>query len=136
MPGVAVIVVVRLLTVRVLTPPTPMVVGLKTQVVPAEQAKVMLPVKVFGPLATIVKVVDVLPISTGFLFPLAGELSEKAASPTPEIATVWGLPVALSAMLKEPLRVPLAVGEKVTLTLQLCPTLRVLSRAPQVSVSE
>jgi hypothetical protein len=39
-------------------------------------------------------------------------------------------------MLKEPLRVPLAVGEKVKLTLQLCPTLRVLSSAPQVSVSE
>ena len=42
--------------------------------------------------------------------------------------------MALSLMLKEPLRPPLAVGAKVTLTLQLCPTLRMLSSGGTLQV--
>ena len=67
--------------------------------------------------AEMVKVVDVLPMSTAVLG--LGELSEKAATPTPESTTLCGLPVALSWMVKAALRVPLAVGLKVTLTVQL-----------------
>ena len=63
-------------------------------------------------------------------------VTEKTASPVPERDTCWGLPVALSLMLNEPLRAPEAVGAKETLTVQLSPTLRMLSLALQVSVSE
>jgi hypothetical protein len=38
-------------------------------------------------------------------------------------------------MCKAPLRLPVAVGSKVTLMLQLCPTLRISDVALQVSVS-
>jgi hypothetical protein len=41
------------------------------------------------------------------------------AIPVPVSVTDCGLPVALSLMLSEPFRVPLAVGEKVTLIVQL-----------------
>ena len=39
--------------------------------------------------------------------------------PVPERLTVWGLPLALSAMLSVAVRVPLAEGLKVTLRVQL-----------------
>src|SRR5271157_2706407 len=123
--------------VSVLLWPTKMGFVLNAQVVPAEQARVMeLPAKLEGPLATMVKVVWVEPINTGLLLPVLGEVSVKAAAPIPVSDTTWGLPTALSLMLSEADRVPLAVGEKVTLTVQLCPTLRVFCRVPQVSVSE
>ena len=121
--------------VIVLVPPIKMGLVLKAHVLPEEQARVMAPVKLVDPVASMRKVVWVLPISTGFtVTDELGVMREKAASPIPERATVWGLPVAVSAMLKIPLRVPLAMGEKVTLMLQLCPTARVLSRAAQVLV--
>ena len=44
--------------------------------------------------------------------------------------------MALSKMLKVPLRAPLAVGAKETLTVQLCPTASWFSVAPQVFVWE
>jgi hypothetical protein len=74
------------------------------------------------------------PIIVGFT--ALGEDNEKAAAPIPVRDTLCGLPTALSLIVKEPVRVLLAVGEKNTLTLQLSPTLRVLSLAAQVSVSE
>ena len=41
--------------------------------------------------------------------------------PVPERPTAWGLPLALSATLSEPTRLPLAVGVKVTLIVHLPP---------------
>ena len=52
--------------------------------------------------------------------------SVNCATPTPERATPCGLPVALSLMVKVPLRLPLAVGVKITLAEQLWPGPRVL----------
>ena len=54
---------------------------------------------------------------------LAGERLTTGAVlvPVPERLTVWGLPAALSEMLRVPLRVPVAVGVKVTLIVQLAP---------------
>jgi len=50
---------------------------------------------------------------------------EAAASemsvPVPESAAVWGLPLALSLTLTDPVRVPEAVGLNVTLMVQLLP---------------
>ena len=74
------------------------------------------------------KVVWVAPISAGFTCAV-GEVSVNAAAPIPVSATVCGLPVALSLMLNEAVRVPLAVGENITLTVQLCPTARVFCTA-------
>ena len=41
--------------------------------------------------------------------------------PVPDRPTVWGLPLALSAMLTEAARLPLAEGVKVTLIVQFPP---------------
>ena len=61
---------------------------------------------------------------------LVGErLTPVGAVPVPERLTVWGLPLALSVMLSEAVRLPLAVGLKVTLTVQLAPA---ATELPQV----
>jgi hypothetical protein len=52
---------------------------------------------------------------------LEGETLAAAEVPVPERLTVCGLPVALSAMLRDALRVPAAAGVKVTLIVQLAP---------------
>ena len=52
---------------------------------------------------------------------LVGERLTTAAVPVPGRLTVWGLPVALSEMLSEAVRLPLAEGVKVTLIVQLAP---------------
>ena len=54
---------------------------------------------------------------------LAGERLTPAAAlaPVPERPTVWGLPVALSAMLSAAVRAPLAAGVNITVILQLAP---------------
>ena len=54
---------------------------------------------------------------------LAGERLTTGAVlvPVPERLTVWGLPLALSAMLSAAVRAPLADGVKVTLIVQLAP---------------
>ena len=54
-----------------------------------------------------------------------------AAVPVPERLTACGLPLALSVMLTEALRVPEAEGVKVTLIVQLAP---VVSELPHVLV--
>ena len=125
---------VRLLTVSVLVCPGKMEVGLKEQVGPDEQVRVILPVKLGGADAEKVKVAVVLPIKTVTVGVV--DVTEKTASPVPERDTRWGLPVALSLMLNEPLRAPDTVGATEPLTVQLSPTLRMLSLALQVSVSE
>jgi hypothetical protein len=50
-----------------------------------------------------------------------GERLTTGAVPVPERLTVCGLPLALSVMLTEAVRLPLAVGLKVTLMAQLLP---------------
>jgi hypothetical protein len=55
------------------------------------------------------------------------------ARPVPESAIVCGESRALSAMLTEAVRVPLAVGEKITVTAQLPPAAR---EEPQVLLCE
>src|SRR5271157_357537 len=95
----------------------------------------MVPVKLGSPFATMTKLSWVTPISAGFPgFKEVGEARVKAAAPIPVSVTDWGLPVALSLMVKAPDRVPLATGENDTLTVQLWFTARVLFTAPQVLV--
>jgi hypothetical protein len=125
---------VRLLTVTVLVWPAKMVAGLKEHVKVEGQLSVMFPVKLLGADAETVTVAVVFPMRTSTLG--LGDDIEKTAAPEPERATVWGLPAALSLIVKEPFRAPETVGEKVTLTLQLWPTLRTFSRALQVFVCE
>ena len=62
---------------------------------------------------------------------LVGEKPIPDAAPVPERLTVWGLPLALSVMLTEAVRLPLAVGVKVTLIVQLAPA---ATELPQVLV--
>ena len=63
---------------------------------------------------------------------LVGENVATGAAPVPVSDTPCGLPEALSATVSEPDRAPMAVGVKVTLTVQLAPEAREL---PQVFVS-
>jgi hypothetical protein len=58
---------------------------------------------------------------------------EYATTPVPESETVWGAPPALSAMVRVPLRVPVAVGVKITEIVQFCPT---FTPVPQLSLLE
>jgi hypothetical protein len=62
---------------------------------------------------------------------LVGERLAAGAVPAPERATVWGLPLALSVILSEAARLPLAVGVKVTLIVQLAAA---ATELPQVLV--
>src|SRR5271170_3514385 len=69
-----------------------------------------------------------------FWFPKAMLAAERLADgplPVPVRATVCGLPVRLSAMLTEAVRVPATVGTKATEIVQLAATAR---EAPQVLV--
>lgn len=52
---------------------------------------------------------------------LVGETVATGAVPVPVKLTVWGLPLALSVMLRVAVRDPLAAGAKVTLIVQLPP---------------
>src|SRR5437016_2908473 len=63
---------------------------------------------------------------------LAGDRLTAGAVPVPLSDTVCGLPVALSAIVTAPVRVPVAVGVNVTPMVQLAPA---ASDAPQVLVS-
>ena len=63
----------------------------------------------------------------------AGERLTTGAVPVPVRLTVWVAGLALSAMVKEPLREPLTVGVKVTLRVQLPLAARL---EPQVLVWE
>ena len=50
-----------------------------------------------------------------------GEMVTGAATPVPARPTVWGLLLALSVMVSEALRDPVAIGAKVTSIVQLVP---------------
>ena len=63
---------------------------------------------------------------------LVGERLTAGAVPVPVRLTLWGLPVALSARVRDAVRVPLAAGINVTLTEQLA---LAASELPQVLVS-
>jgi hypothetical protein len=62
---------------------------------------------------------------------LVGERLTTGTVPLPARLTLWGLPEALSVMLRVPLRVPVAVGLNVTLIVQLAPA---ASELPQLLV--
>ena len=70
-----------------------------------------------------VTVCAVLVTSTAWLpkARLVGERLATAAVPVPERLTICGLPLALSVMLTEAVRLPLAAGLNVTLIVQLAP---------------
>ena len=55
---------------------------------------------------------------------LAGDSPAAGAIPLPTRATVCGLPLALSVTDRAPVRVPAAVGLKLTLILQLVPAFK------------
>ena len=61
-----------------------------------------------------------------------GEAEIEKPVPTPESTTVWGLPGALTVIVKAPVRLPVAVGVKVTPMLQLFPTARAVPTAQVV----
>jgi hypothetical protein len=64
---------------------------------------------------------------------LVGErLTLVGAVPVPERFTVWGLPLALSVIVSEAVRLPVAVGVNVTLIVQLPPA---ATELPQALVS-
>ena len=62
---------------------------------------------------------------------LVAERLTRAAVPVPERLAVCGLPLALSVMLTEAVRLPLAAGLNVTLIVQLAPA---ATELPQVLV--
>ena len=62
---------------------------------------------------------------------LVGETLALAVVPVPERVTVWGLPVALSVIVSEAVRLPVAEGVKVTLTVQFDPA---ATEVPQLLV--
>jgi hypothetical protein len=49
------------------------------------------------------------------------EVARAKSCPVPLSVTVWGLPAALSVTVRAPVRLPVAVGVKVTLIVQLEP---------------
>jgi hypothetical protein len=106
--------------VTVLLSPALIDVGTKEQVAPVAQESEMLLVKLLGATAEMVKVVDVVPMRIVFEGPSTA--SEKTGTPVPMRTTPCGLPVALSVTARPPLRVPLPVGVKDTLIVQIAPT--------------
>ena len=62
---------------------------------------------------------------------LLGERLAAGAVPVPVRVTLWGLPLALSVMVTDAVRLPLAAGVKVRLMVQLAPA---ATELPQVLV--
>src|SRR5512146_843544 len=91
------------------------------ELVPASEMPLI--VRVLLPMLVRVTFWAVLLVPTAWLVKvrLAGDSVTVELTPVPVRLTVWGLPVALSAMLTEAVRVPVAVGVKVTLMGQLAP---------------
>ena len=79
--------------------------------------------KVALPVLLRVTVCAVLGVPTDWLpkARLVGERLTRAAVPVPERLTVCGLPLALSVMLTEAVRLPLAEGVNFTLIVQWAP---------------
>lgn len=60
----------------------------------------------------------------------AGETEMPKSDPSPPSVTACGLPGALSAIVSVPVIEPAVTGEKVTLTVQVAPTARVVPQLP------
>ena len=105
--------------------------GLPLALVPVSARLVML--KAAVPVVLRVTVCAVLVTPTDWLpkARLVGERLTTPAVPVPERLTDCGLPLALSVMVTEAVRLPLAVGVKVTLIVQLAPA---ATELPQVLV--
>ena len=80
-----------------------------------------------------VTLMGALVVPTGILpkFKLVGARFTPGMTPVPVSAAFWGLPLALSVTDRLPARVPVLVGVKLTLILQLAPATRL---APQLLV--
>jgi len=61
---------------------------------------------------------------------VAGLIPTPGAMPVPDRVTVCGLPLALSAIVSEAVRLPVAVGVKVTFTVMLLPGVTVIGNEP------
>jgi hypothetical protein len=118
---------VKVLMVSVVEAAAPLgvtVVGEKLHDAPAGRSEQESPTASLNPFEG-VTVTVVVPDWPAVTLSVPGEaLSAKSGAPVamPEKETVCGLPVALSAMETEAVRVPTAVGVKVTLMVQLAPT--------------
>ena len=62
----------------------------------------------------------------------AGVAAKPKSEPVPERATLWGCPGAASLIVNNPLKLPLELGAKVTVRVQLAPAAKLV---PQVLVS-
>ena len=102
--------------------------GLKEQVAPMAQERVMGLVNELGADALTVKVAIVVPIKMVVARTLAE--SVNTGFPVPARATLCA-PV-LAVMLRVPVRLPDVMGVKVTVIMQLCPTSRTLGVEPQL----
>lgn len=120
-------------TVTVLLCPAVIDEGLKEQLAGAQES-VMLLMKELGAVADTVKVADVVPMT--ITVDRVPAEREKTGFPVPLSLTVCGLPAASSLRVSIPVRLPVPVGVKVMLTVQLFPTLRNVGRVPQVLVWE
>ncbi len=120
-------------TVTVLLCPAVIDDGLKEQLAWTQES-VMLLMKELGAVADTVKVADVVPMTITVDRVLAER--EKTGFPVPSSLTVCGLPAASSLRVNVPVRLPVPVGVKVMLTVQLFPTLRNVGKVPQVLVWE
>ena len=122
------------LTVSVLFCPVVIEEGSKEQVVPDEHESATLLRNELGADTNTVKVAEVVPMTS--TVDLVLEEREKTALPVPLSATACGLPAASSLIAKLPVRLPLAVGVNVILTVQPSPTLRTFGKLPQSLVCE
>lgn len=132
-----VVVAERPVTVTVLLWPAIIDVGLKVQVAPEAQERVMLLVKELGAEALTVKVAVVVP--TKMVVALALAESVKTGFPVPVRETLF--PPVLAVILTVPVRLPDVVGVNVTEIVQLCPTssttgINGTAEPPQVLVCE
>src|SRR5271167_355293 len=66
-----------------------------------------------------------LTVEVTWPFGVTGVAESPKSAPLPAKVTIWGLPAALSVMVRVPVTVPTAGGVNVTLMVQLLPAARV-----------
>ncbi len=129
-------------TLMLQLPLTPRVEGLSGQLLVWAKSPLLVPViatplMVKGAVPELVSVTVcgalVVPTDTLPKFRLVVDRLTRGAVPVPVRLTVWGLPLALSLIDRVALRVPAAVGVKVTLMAQFAPA---ATLDPQVFVCE
>jgi hypothetical protein len=123
---------VKVLVVGMVGWPKAIVVGLKEHV-PLAQERAMVSVKELGAERVMVKGVEVIPMRR--CCASVGELRLKTGFPTPVKVTLDAPLATLSVMVRFPVRVPVAVGVKVTLKMQFAPTGSVKGVEGQLLVS-